>query len=141
MTGEGEIGANGGPKGDLYIVLNVDPHEFFERENEDIYCEVPITLSQAVMGAEIEVPTLEVVAKVKIPAGTQSHASFRLKGKGIVRLGTRRKGDQIVVVNLKVPKKLTQRQKELMEEFATLESDAETSSFTEKIKNLFAGSA
>ena len=140
MTGEGEPGERGGPPGDLYIVIEVKEHEFFQREGLDIYCRVPITFPQAALGTEIEVPTLSGVSTVKIPSGTQPDASFRLKGKGMPSVGSRSKGDQIVMVNLIVPKKLKPRQKELISELEKLGGmDDET--LREKIKNLFAGKA
>jgi len=138
MTGEGDSGMNGGPSGDLYIIISVLPHEHFNRDGSDIYLQVPLTFAQAALGAEIEVPTLEGAAKVKIPSGTQPGASFSLRGKGIMELGARHKGDQIVVVNLKVPKELSPRQKELIRELDELGD--EHASITDKIKNMFAGS-
>lgn len=140
MTGEGEPGDRGGPPGDLYIVLSVAEHEFFEREGLDIYCRVPITFPQATLGTEIEVPTLSGSAKLKVPAGTQPGTAFRLKGKGMPAIGRRAKGDQIVVVNLIVPTKLNTRQKELVEEFDKLGNSGDEG-IKEKLKNLFAGKA
>lgn len=140
MTGEGEPGERGGPPGDLYIVLTVEEHEFFEREGLDIYCKVPITFPQAVLGTEIEVPTLSGLAKVKVPAGTQPGAAFRLKGKGMPAVGSKAKGDQIVIVNLIVPKKLMPKQKELIVEFEKL-GGSDDNGFKERLKNLFAGNA
>ena len=141
MTGEGDAGSAGGPPGDLYIVLSVLPHEYFERDGADIYCHAQISFAQAALGAEIEVPTLDGTAKLRIPPGTQPGASFSLRGKGILELGARHKGSQVVVVNLKVPKALSQRQKELimeLDELGGLEEGHE--SITDKIKSMFAGS-
>src|SRR5690606_30019983 len=83
VSAQGEAGINGGPPGDLYIVFRVKPHEFFERHEDDIYCEMPITFAQAALGDEIEVPTLHGKVKLKVPAGTQSGTKFRLRGKGV----------------------------------------------------------
>ena len=137
MTGEGDSGVGGGPPGDLYIIISVTPHEHFKRDGSDIYLEVPLTFAQAALGADIEVPTLDGAAKVKIPAGTQPGTSFSLRGKGIKELGARYKGDQIVVVNLMVPKGLSPRQKELIRELDDLGD--EHASITDKIKSMFAG--
>lgn len=137
ITREGEPGQRGGPPGDLYIIMNVREHEFFQREGLDLYCEVPITFTQAALGEKMEVPTLSGNAKLKIPAGTQPGTAFKLKGKGMPSVSGRGKGDQVIVVNLKVPGKLSPRQKELLEEFEEL--SGEGASFKERIKNLFAG--
>jgi len=115
MAGEGEGGLRGGPPGDLYIVLRVKEHEFFQREGDDIFCEVPLTFAQAALGDEIEVPTLTGKAKVKIPAGTQTGRHFRLKGMGVPKL---RGYGQGVIVTVVTPTNLTERQKELLREFA-----------------------
>jgi molecular chaperone DnaJ len=140
MTGEGDFGSYGGPQGDLYVVLSVQEHDFFKRDGMDVYCEVPLSYPKAVFGGEVEVPTLDGTAKLKIPAATQSGKSFHLKGKGIPRLGSHQRGDQIVSVYIDVPKKLTPRQKELLEEFAALGGDdiSEASKgFKSKLKDLF----
>ena len=139
ISNEGETGIHGGPPGDLYIILNVEDHPFFKREGNDLYCEVPLSFPQAALGAEIEVPTLDGTSKIKIPQGTPSNRVFYLKGKGIQRLGGYGKGDQIVRVYIDVPKKLTPRQKELLEEFAKINGDEVSKSFKEKIKDLFSG--
>jgi molecular chaperone DnaJ len=139
MSGEGERGIYGGPPGDLYIVLNVLEHSFFQREGMNIYCRVPISFPQATLGAEIEVPTLDGVTKLKIPQGTSSGKAFHIKGKGMPRLGVHTRGDQIVIVNIEVPKHLTPRQKELLEEYAKINGDEIAKSFKDKLKDLFAG--
>jgi molecular chaperone DnaJ len=136
MTGEGEPGAHGGPPGDLYIVLGVEPHKLFQREGEDLYVEFPVTFGQAVLGTEVEVPTIEGPAKLKIPRGTQPGARFRLKGKGVVRLGGRTRGDQIVVVDISVPKHISQRQREIIEEFEELSKEG-SGGLKDKIKSMF----
>ncbi len=139
ISGEGEMGFHGGPPGDLYIILNVEEHPFFKREGSDIYCDIPLSFPQAALGSEIEVPTLDGVSKLKIPSGTPSGRIFYLKGKGIQRLGWHGKGDQIVRVYIDVPKKLTPRQKELLEEFASINGDEVAKSFKDRLKDLFTG--
>lgn len=139
MSGEGEPGIYGGPPGDLYIIIDLKKHPLFARRNNDIYCEATITFPQAVLGAELEVPTLDEPAMVKIPPGTHSGKSFHLKGKGIPRLGAHGKGDEIVVVSIEVPKHVTPRQRELLEEFAQLNGDRASRTFKEKIKDIFSG--
>ncbi|MDA8241530.1 MAG: molecular chaperone DnaJ [Nitrospiraceae bacterium] len=139
IYGEGEPGLYGGPKGDLYIVLGVEEHPFFKRDGTEIYCEVPLSFTHAALGGEIEIPTLEGTAKIKVPAGTPSGRLFHLKGKGAPRVGGHQRGDQIVKVYIEVPKKLTPRQRELLEEFASINGDEVSKSFKEKLKDLFTG--
>ncbi|MBW7458924.1 molecular chaperone DnaJ, partial [Paenibacillus sepulcri] len=117
MTGEGEGGTRGGPSGDLYIVIRVKAHDFFERENDDIYCEVPLTFVQAALGDEIEIPTLTEKVKLKVPSGTQTGTYFRLKGKGVPRLRGYGQGDQHVKVTIVTPTNLSDEQKELLRQF------------------------
>lgn len=116
VAGKGEPGIAGAPNGDLYLRIKVRPHPFFRREGENIICEVPITFKEAALGAEIEVPTIDGKAYVKIPAGTQSGQKLRLKGKGAPILGGSGRGDQIVVVKIVVPKNLSERAKRLIED-------------------------
>jgi molecular chaperone DnaJ len=140
VMGEGSDGERGGPKGDLYVVMNVEPHPIFERQDDDIICEIPIAFAQAALGAEIEVPTLEGTTKLKIPAGTQSGKVFRLSNKGIASVHTGRRGDQHVVVKVETPTKLTKRQRELLEEFAEISGDETMplkTSFFDKVKEIF----
>ncbi len=137
MSGEGERGTHGGPPGDLYIVIDVKPHSFFKREGLNIRCDVPISFPQAVLGAEIEVPTLFSKERIRIPAGTPSGKEFVLRGLGVPKLGGRSKGDQIVRVYIDVPKKLTRRQRELIEELAEISGDDVHAGFIEKVKELF----
>ncbi|MBI5188217.1 MAG: molecular chaperone DnaJ [Nitrospirae bacterium] len=139
IAGEGEPGLYGGPHGDLFVILNVEEHPFFKRDRNDLYCEVPLSFPQAALGAEIEVPTINGASKLKIPPGTPSGRIFYLKGKGIQKLGGHIRGDQIVRVYVDVPKKLTPRQKELLEEFAWINGDEITRSFKEKLKDFFSG--
>ena len=111
MSGKGEAGVNGGPAGDLYVVVHVRNHEFFEREGDHIICEMPLTFAQMALGAEVEVPTVHGKVKLKIPAGTQTGTEFRLKGKGAPNVRGYGQGDQYVVVRVVVPTKLTSQQK------------------------------
>ncbi|MGB9715267.1 MAG: molecular chaperone DnaJ [Thermodesulfovibrionales bacterium] len=137
ISGEGEPGLYGGPPGDLYVVINVEEHPFFKRDGTEIFCEIPISFPQAALGAEIEVPTLDGTSKIKIPPGTPSGRIFHIKGKGLTKVGGHTRGDQIVRVYIDVPKKLTQRQKELLEEFVRADGDEVAKSFKERIKELF----
>jgi molecular chaperone DnaJ len=121
LRGEGEKGARGGPAGDLYVIIYVEPHEFFDREGDDIIWQVPISFTIAAMGGEIDVPTLDGTKTIQIPKGTQPGELFRLRGEGIPHLHSRGRGDQIVQVTIDVPKKISKRQGEILEEFATLE--------------------
>lgn len=123
VTGHGEPGANGGPPGDLYIILRVREHRFFDRDGQDIHCEMPITFVQATLGDEIEVPTLNGRVNLKIPAGTQTGTHFRLKGKGVPSLRGRGNGDQHIRVKILTPKKLGDEQKQLLKQFAEISGD------------------
>ncbi|MFQ5928255.1 MAG: molecular chaperone DnaJ [Acidobacteriota bacterium] len=125
ITGEGEAGVKGGPPGDLYVVISVNEHRFFTREANNIYCEVPINFAQAALGDEIAVPTLEGREKIKIPAGTQSETVFRLKGRGVVNLNGRAKGDQLVRVRVVTPTNLTKEQRELFKRLAAISGEAQ----------------
>lgn len=140
LRGEGEAGRNGASSGDLYIVINVEEHPLFTRHENDIICEVPISFPQAALGAEIDVPTLEGKVKMKIPHGTQSGGIFRLKGKGAPDLRGAHRGDQLVRVLVETPRKLTSRQRELLEEFARNggeEVSPLTKGFFDKVKEMF----
>lgn len=139
MYGEGEPGIHGGPKGDLYIVLDVEEHPFFKRDGTEILCEVPISFPQAALGAEIDVPTLDGSALLKIPSGTPSGSIFHIRGKGAPRVGSHHRGNQAVKVYVEVPKKLNARQRELLEEFAAINGDEVSKTFKEKLKDLFTG--
>ena len=135
LSGEGESGVRGGPPGDLYIFVRVEPHDFFRRENNDVVCEVNISFVQAALGDKVEVPTLESKKTLTIPKGTQSGEIFRFKGEGIPSLRNRRKGDQIVQVMVKTPTGLSKRQEKLLKEFAELESGK----FSNRVKRVFSG--
>ncbi|MFQ6137182.1 MAG: molecular chaperone DnaJ [Candidatus Hydrothermarchaeales archaeon] len=127
IAGKGEIGERGGSPGDLYVVIYVRPHEIFERHGSDIFCKVPISFTQAALGSETEIPTLDGNAKLKIPPGTQTGTVFRFKGKGIPNLHGHGRGDQHVKVVIKTPEKLTPEQKELLERFDELSREATAS--------------
>jgi molecular chaperone DnaJ len=140
IQGEGEAGVRGGPSGDLYVVIYVEEHPFFQRQGNNIYCQVPVGITQAVLGAEITVPTLDGEEKLKMPEGTQTGSVFRLRGKGIVSLGERGRGDQFVTVNLVIPTKLTKEQRQLFESLARVSRDDELSqerNIFEKVKDIF----
>ncbi|GAB6084831.1 molecular chaperone DnaJ [Alkaliphilus crotonatoxidans] len=140
LRGEGEPGTKGGPPGDLYVVLKVLPHRIFVREGLDIICEIPITFVQAALGDELEVPTLEGKVKYKIPEGTQSGTVFRLKSKGIVSPKGYGKGDQFVKVLVEVPKKLSEKQKDILRQFAAEGGEdvhEQRKSFFDKVKDAF----
>jgi molecular chaperone DnaJ len=118
VSGEGEAGPQGGPPGDLYVVLHVEEDEVFERQDTHLYCTVPVSFPQAALGAELSVPTLEGEERLKIPEGTQSGSVFRLKGKGLASLNGRGRGDQFVTVQVVTPTKLNREQKKLLERLA-----------------------
>lgn len=142
VAGQGELGINGGPPGDLYVLFYIKPHEFFERDGDDIYCEMPISFVQAALGDEIEVPTLYGKVKIKIPAGTQTHTKFRLRGKGIKNVRGQGVGDQHVTVRIVTPTKLTEKQKQLLREFAEISGqtvDEQDDNFFKKVKRAFKG--
>jgi len=142
VSNEGERGRRGGPPGDLYIFIGVQPHELFKREEDDVICEVPVSFVQAALGAEIEVPTLFGRARMKVPAGTQTHKMFRLRGKGLPNLYQNGRGDQYVRVVVETPTKLNADQKELLEEFAKVSGEQHnpiTQGFFDKVKDMLGG--
>jgi molecular chaperone DnaJ len=139
-SGNGEAGFRGGPYGDLYVVLHVKPHEIFQRDGDDLLCEVPISFVQAALGAEIEVPTLEGKTSIKIPAGTQPGSMFRLKGRGMRNVQGYGQGDLHVRILVEVPTHLSSAQKAKLLEFSELCNGKESpirQSFFDKAKNLF----
>jgi len=139
-VGSGEAGMRGGPPGDLYVVLHIRAHELFQRDGDDLLCEVPVSFVQAALGTEVEVPTLNGNALLKIPAGTQPGAMFRLKGKGVKNLQGYGHGDLHVRIDVEVPTHLTTAQRAKLQEFSDLCSGNEnpkSQSFFEKAKNLF----
>lgn len=142
LSGQGEPGVNGGPPGDLYIVFSVREHDFFERNGDDVYCEMPITFVQAALGDEIKVPTIHGHIMLKVPAGTQTGRRFRLKEKGIPNVRGYGVGDQFVIVKVVTPSKLTEKQKELLREFgdATGETvEEQHEGFFDRVKRAFKG--
>ena len=137
LTGEGEPGVYGGPPGDLYVFIHVQPHEFFKRQDTDIICEIPISFVQAALGDKISVPTLNGKKTLEIPKGTQPGDIFHFLGEGIPALTGRGRGDQIIQVAIKTPTHLTKKQEALLHEFAKLESKK----LSNKIKNILKGTA
>ncbi|WP_010247851.1 molecular chaperone DnaJ [Acetivibrio cellulolyticus] len=140
LRGEGEPGSKGGPGGDLYISIRVKPHAIFQRQGNDVVCEMPITFVQAALGTELEVPTLDGKVKYTVPEGTQTGSVFRLKGKGIPFLRGNGRGDQYVKVQVEVPTKLNDKQKSILKDFAELSGDEvheQRKSFFEKVKDAF----
>jgi len=139
LRGEGEGGAHGGPPGDLYVVTQVAEHPLFRREGANVICEVPIGFVQAALGAEVEVPTLDGMAKIKVAAGTQSGEVFRLKGRGIREIGGFGTGDQLVRVHVETPRKLSAKQRAILESFAHETGEdvhPQAKSFFEKVKSI-----
>ncbi|MAS95938.1 MAG: molecular chaperone DnaJ [Verrucomicrobiales bacterium] len=141
-VGHGDAGRQGGSAGDLYVVIHVKDHEVFERDDSDLFCEVPLPFTMAALGGELVVPTLGGKASIKIPAGTQTNTSFRLRDKGVPDLQTGRKGDLMVNVQIEVPVKLTKDQERILGEFAetvTEKNHPVGESFFEKAKRFFKG--
>lgn len=142
LTGEGEMGLRGAPPGDLYIFLSVRPHKLFERDGENLFCRVPISMADAALGGEIEVPTVDGGrAKVKVPEGTQTAQRFRLRGKGMPVLRTENRGDMYIELAVETPMNLTKRQKELLREFRDegkgRNTSPETDGFFSKVKEFW----
>jgi molecular chaperone DnaJ len=142
LAGVGEPGESGGPNGDLHCYIAIKPHPVFSRHNNDIVCQVPVSFTQAALGGRIEVPTLRGKEELEVPVGTQHGEVFKLKGKGLPDLRSSRSGDELVQILIEIPKKLTERQKELLREFASTE-DAhhlpQRKGFMEKLKEMFKG--
>ena len=142
--GHGEPGVNGGPAGDLYVEIHIRKHAVFEREHDDLHCEMPVSFSTAALGGEIEIPTLDGMARLKIPAETQSGKVFRLRGKGIKNVRSHANGDLLCHVVVETPVSLTERQKELLREFEEISSgnadrhNPKAKSWMDKVKNFFA---
>jgi molecular chaperone DnaJ len=145
LSGEGEAGVNGGPPGDLYVVIHLKAHSVFQREGDDLHCEMPISFSQAALGGEIEIPTLDGSAKIKVPPETQSGQVFRLRGKGIKGVRSSYAGDLMCEVVVETPVRLTDRQKELLRELEEINrKDANrhnprAKGFMDKVREFFAG--
>ena len=143
LAGEGEAGVRGGPPGDLYIFLEVAPHEFFQRDGADLHCRVPVSMSSAALGGEFEVPAIDgSKVRVKVPAGTQTGRRFRLPGKGMPVLRAKQTGDMYVQVAVETPQNLTKRQRELLTEFEKLSSEQtqpESAGFFSRVKEFLDG--
>jgi molecular chaperone DnaJ len=141
VQGEGEAGVGGGPPGDLYVVINLKEHQVFERQDNNLYCSVPITFSQAALGAEITVPTLDGEESIKVTEGTQTGKIFRLKGRGMPALGGRGRGDLFVAVTVVTPTNLQREQRRLLEELAKFETKSTTThtekGIIDKVKDMF----
>jgi len=138
--GEGEAGKFGGPAGDLYVVLTVKAHKVFDREGDDLHCILPISFPQASLGAELQVPTLEGDATIKVPEGTQSGKKFKLRGKGVPHLNDHGKGDLIVEIRVQTPSKLTKQQKDLLRQLSetmSVENTLTSHSLFDKVKDIF----
>src|SRR5262245_10661734 len=142
VAGQGEPGDPGSPPGDLHCYIAIKPHPIFSRHNNDLVCQIPISFAQAALGGTIDVPTLKGADQVDIPAGTQHGEVFKLKGKGLPDIRSYRNGDQIVQVLVEIPKKLTERQKQLLREFAATEDDKvlpQRKGFLDKLKDMISG--
>jgi molecular chaperone DnaJ len=143
LSGEGEAGVNGGPSGDLYVVVNLLAHSVFQRDNNDLHCEMPISFTTAALGGELEVPTIDGYAKIKVPAETQSGKIFRLRGKGIKGIRSHVHGDLLCHLVVETPVQLTARQKELLHELETLNQEdssrhsPRTKSWMNKVREFF----
>jgi molecular chaperone DnaJ len=145
LSGEGEAGVNGGPPGDLYVVIHLRAHSVFQREGDDLHCEMPISFTQAALGGEIEIPTLDGSAKIKVPPETQTGQVFRLRGKGIKGVRSSYPGDLLCEVVVETPVRLTERQKEVLRELEEINRkdgnrhNPRAKSFMEKVREFFAG--
>ena len=144
LTGEGEAGVNGGPSGDLYVVIHLRSHSVFQREGDDLHCEMPVSFTQAALGGEVEIPTLDGSAKVKIPPETQTGQVFRLRGKGIKGVRSSYPGDLLCEVVVETPIRLTERQREILRELEEINRkdnrhNPRAKSFMDKVREFFAG--
>jgi molecular chaperone DnaJ len=143
LSGEGEAGVNGGPPGDLYVVIQIKPHPVFQRDGDDLHCEMPVSFTTAALGGEIEIPTLDGQARIRIPAETQTGKVFRLRGKGVKGVRSHAPGDLHCHVVVETPINLTERQKELLREFETISSrnaerhNPQAKSWMDKVKEFF----
>ncbi len=140
ITGQGEPGDAGAPSGDLHCYIAVKPHPIFSRHNNDLVCQFPISFTQAALGATVEVPTLKGTEDLEIPSGTQHGEVFKMRGKGLPDVRSHRAGDELVQVLIEVPKKLTEKQRQLLRDYALTEDGAampQRRSFLEKLKDVF----
>jgi molecular chaperone DnaJ len=141
VAGEGEAGVRGGPPGDVYVYITVKPHPVFKRHGNDLICEEPLSIYQATLGAEIEVPSIDGKSSLRIPEGTQTGTSFRLRGKGMPDVRGRGRGDQYVRVRVVTPTKLSENEKELFREIAKIQGEdgsrekSESKNFFEKVRD------
>jgi molecular chaperone DnaJ len=119
LSGEGEAGASGGPRGDLYVVIHVQDHPFFQRDGNDLYCEIPLNFTTLALGGQIRIPTLDGEEPFSVPEGTESGTTFRLRGRGMPDVSSRGHGDLLITVKVITPKKLSREQKKLLEQLAT----------------------
>ena len=139
-SGEGDAGRFGGPGGDLYVVLAVKPHAFFERDGDDLHCVMPISFPQAALGTDLQIETLEGAETLKVPEGTQSGREFRLRGKGVPHLNSHGKGDLVVEVRVETPNKLSKQQRELLrqlEETMSVSNEPQSRGLFDKVKEMF----
>jgi molecular chaperone DnaJ len=144
IAGEGEAGENGGPAGDLHCYIAIKPHPMFTRHNNDLVCQVPISFTDAALGGSVEVPTLKGKESLEIPAGAQHGEVFKLKGKGLPDLRSGRPGDELVQVLIEIPRKLTDKQRQLLKEYAATEEGnlmPQRKGFLDKLKDVFSGDA
>ena len=145
LSGEGEPGVNGGPPGDLYVQVHIKPHPVFQRDHDDLHCEMPISITTAALGGEIEIPTLEGSARIRVPAETQSGKTFRLKGKGIRGVRSQLPGDLFCHVVVETPVQLTERQRQLLREFEAISNEdnarhnPRAKGWLDKVKEFFEG--
>jgi molecular chaperone DnaJ len=139
-TGEGDAGRSGGPRGDLYVVLSVRAHDFFERQGNDLHCVIPISFPQAALGDEFEIPGIDGAIGLKIPEGTQSGREIRVRGRGVPFLNDKGRGDLIVKVLVQIPRKLSRQQRELVNKLAeslTVDNKPTSPGLLDKMKDLF----
>ena len=142
IIGEGEAGENGSPAGDLHCYISVKPHPVFTRQHNDLVCQIPISFTQAALGAQLDVPTLVNREKLDIPAGSQHGEVFKLRGKGLPDIRNGRVGDELIQILIEVPRKLNERQRELLREFATTEDEKgmpQRKGFMDKLKDMLTG--
>jgi molecular chaperone DnaJ len=143
LAGEGEAGMQGGPAGDLYIFLSINPHEFFQRDGSDLFCRVPVSMVTAAMGGQIEVPTVDGArARVQVPEGSQTERQFRLRGKGMPVLRSKQYGDLYIQVSVETPVNLSRKQKQLLKEFeeaSNEKNNPESSGFFSRVKEFWDG--
>jgi len=142
LTGEGQPGVNGGPPGNLYLIIQVQPHKYFRRRENDILLDLNINISQATLGDEVNVPTVDGDAVLKIPSGTQPGKIIRMRGKGVPHLRNNNRGDQLVVINVSIPKSLSDDQRELFQKLAEslgTEVTPQERGFIDRLKDVIGG--